>query len=440
MSKIIASIASIALAAGLGFSQTGSYPTPITKQHVKIVNGVPTKFVSKFKKLVMLNFTMGNGHQSGKVAWRTVMNRLPAEYAVNGTPAFTIANFESAADGSGAGVPNFTAADLNAADVIFANNVSMFGDAQLGSARQQAIQQAIETNGKGYFGIHGSGDNQQTAWPWYTNTLHPMNYNGHAARTQAPIYKHLAEKDHMILWKVLETKTTVRAKVPNELDAQGNEVMAENVPTRNMLNEWYEFGRDISRDPAFASKVTILLKYDGSVPKADGSLPAQYVRKGGNMFTYLYKVGNGMTSFAPPGHDPDEVTNPSGTFDGGTGDLDRYVMALLYYLAGYTSGPCDASCDGLPLVDSADQYKGVAYQTSTAIFPDGKSPRFFVDAGSHAYEAVLTDIHGRVLERKSGTGRIEYAFAPSRYGAGVYFLRLRVGDHAPQVRRYVVAP
>jgi len=429
----------IGLAAGMGFSQSGSYPTPITKQYVKMVNGVPTKFVSKFKKLVVLNFTMGNGHQSGKQAWRTVMNRLPTEYAVGGTPAFTIQNFESAADGSGSGVPNFTATDLNAADVIFANNVSMWGDAQLGAAKQTAMQQAIETNGKGYFGVHGSGDNQQTAWPWYTNTLHPMNYNGHAARTQGPIYKHLANKDHMILYKVLETKTTAR-KVPNELDASGNEVMTDNVPTRNMLNEWYEFGRDISRDPAFASKVTILLKYDGNVPKADGSLPAQYVRKGGNLFTYLYKVGAGMTSFAPPGHDPDEVTNPTGTFDGGTGDLDRYVMALLYYLAGYTSGSCDAACDGLPLVDSTDQYKGEAYKPSTGIFLGGNSPRFFADAGDKTYDAALTDIRGRVLERKSGTGRIEYEFAASRYGAGVYFLRLRVGGHAPKIKRYVVAP
>jgi hypothetical protein len=437
MSKMMALIG---LAAGLGFSQTGSFPTPITKQHVKIVNGAPTKFVSKFKKLAMLNFTMGNGHQSGKVAWRTVMNRLPTEYAVNGTPAFTIANFESAADGSGSGVPNFTATDLNAADVIFANNVSMFGDAQLGAAKQQAIQQAIETNGKGYFGVHGSGDNQQTAWPWYTNVLHPMNYNGHAARTQGPIYKHLAEKDHMILWKILETKTAVRASVPNELDAQGNEAMASNIPTRNMLNEWYEFGRDISRDPAFASKVTILLKYDGRVPLADGSLPQQYIRKGGNLFTYLYKVGNGMTSFAPPGHDPDEVTNPTGTFDGGTGDLDRYVMALLYHLAGYTSSPCDASCDGLPLVDTADQYKGEAYKASTGIFLGGNSPRFFADAGIGTYEASLRDIRGKVLERKSGTGRIEYEFAASRYGAGVYFLSLRVAGHAPRIKRYVVAP
>lgn len=437
MSKIMAFIG---LAAGMAFSQAGSYPVPITKQHVKIVNGVPTKFVSKFKKLVMLNFTMGNGHQSGKVAWRTVMNRLPTEYAVNGTPAFTIQNFESAADGSGSGVPNFTATDLNAADVIFANNVSMFGDKQMGTDKQKAIQDAIETNGKGYFGVHGSGDNTQTGWSWYTNTLHPMNYNGHAARTQGPIYKHLAEKDHMILYKVLETGTTTRATVPNELDASGNEVMANNVPTRNMLNEWYEFGRDISRDPAFASKVTILLKYDGRVPQADGSLPAQYYRKGGNLFTYLYKVGAGMTSFAPPGHDPDEVTNPTGTFDGGTGDLDRYVMALLYYLAGYTSTPCDAGCNGLPLVDSADQYKGVAYQASTGIILDGRSPKFFADAGNSTYEALLTDIRGRVVERKTGTGRIQYEFNPSRYGAGVYFLRLRVGHHAPQLKRYVVAP
>ncbi len=429
----------VGLAAGLACSQA-NFPTPITKQYVKIVNGSPTKFVSKFKKLIMLNFTMGNGHQTGKVAWRTVMNRLPTEYAVNGTPAFAITNFETTADGSGAGVPNFTATDINAADVIFANNVSMFGDPQMGTDKQQAIQQAIETNGKGYFGVHGSGDNQKTGWAWYTNTLHPMNYNGHASRTQGPVYKHLAEKDHMILWKILETGTSVRATVPNELDAQGNELMANNIPVRNMLNEWYEFGRDISRDPAFAPKVTILLKYDGRVPLADGSLPQQYIRKGGNMFTYLYKVGAGMTSYAPPGHDYDETTNPTGTFDGGTGDLDRYTMALLYYLAGYTSSACDAACKGMPLVDSANQYKGQAYEPVTGIILDDKSPKFFADAGGKPYEAVMTDVHGRVVERKAGIGLVDHEFKISGYRPGVYFLRLRVGNHAPQIKRYVVAP
>ena len=304
-------IKAVALATGVAFAQP--FTTPITKTFVKVNDGVATKYTSKLKKLVTLNFTMGNGHQTGKISWRNIMYRLPNDIAVNGVPAFTLQNFESASDGAGVGVPNFTAADLNSGEVVFANNVSYFGTATMGAVKQTAIQEAIETNGKGYFGIHASGENNKTGWPWFTNTLHPMNFVGENSRTASPIYMNPEEKNHIILHGLYATKTVIIASAPDELDDAGNEKYATGVPGRTMLNEWIYWGRDISRDPAYASKVKILMKFDGT--KTGGQLTAQYIRKGGNLFAHLYKVGNGMTSYLHSGHDPDETTNANNTFD-----------------------------------------------------------------------------------------------------------------------------
>jgi len=426
-------ITAVALATGVAFAQP--FTTPATKTFVKVNGGVATKYTSKLKKLVVLNFSMGNAHTTGKISWKAIMNRLPNDYAVNGVQAFTIQNFESPNNGSAGPVPEFTAADLNSGDVIFANNISYFGTATMGATKQTAIQQAIETNGKGYFGVHGSGDNDKNGWPWYTNVLHPMLYAGHNARTSSPIYMHPAEKDHIILRGLFTTKTVIIPSAPDELDAAGNVKFATNIPGRSMLNEWYMFGRDISRDPTFGPRVKILMKYDGT--KTGGQLPAQYIRKGGNMFAYLYKVGVGMTSYLPPGHDPDETTNTSNTFDQGTGDIYRYCMALLYFLAGYTTGPCDASCNGLPNVDVNDHYLGV--YTSTGVILDSKNPAFY-STSDKAYEATIIDIKGQVVEKKNGVGKSSHEFDTSKYKPGVYFLRLRVGSEPVKSKRFMVVP
>lgn len=428
----------LALAAGLTYSQTAT--NPAARTHVKQVGTSYFKFTSKLTKIVELNFTFGNGHQPGKAIIATGLDRIATTYG-----GITVQHIKQGTDGATGTQPNFTVDDLLSGQVIVSNNISMMGSTSMGTAKQQAIQKAIETDGRGYLAFHGSGDNEQAGWAWFTNTLHPMNYRGHGARVNAPVYKHLAQAKHVILQGILETRTTTKI-VPDEVDASGNEKLTTTaVPIRQMKNEWYKFGRQIADDAAYKDKVTILLKYD---PRDLGSaLETQYRRKGGNMFTYLYKVGAGLTSYIPPGHENDELLDANTGFDGGSGDYDRYVAQSLFFLAGYNSIACDASCNGLPLVDAQNQIIGT-YQPSliknpNAVFAanelyfDAKKP-IFSSPFQDRYEARLMDTRGRVLESKQGTGDVYHEFNTQGLESGVYVLSVKVGSQAAKVKRYLL--
>jgi hypothetical protein len=406
---------------------------PAARIHVKMAGATALKYESKLAKVVELNFTLGNGHQPGKVVIRDALDRIARNYAVNGVDAFTVQHISSSQDGSNVGeIPNFTVTDLLSGQVIVANNISMMGDASLGATKQNAIRQAVESDGRGYLAYHGSGDNERTGWSWYASTLHPMNYAGHGDRTDGPVYKHLAESSHVVLQGILATGTTNRT-VPNEVDGSNNEVLAPNVRTRLMKNEWYRFGRDISRDAAYSGKVTILLKYD---PRNLGdALPTQYRRAGGNLYTYLYKVGNGTTSYIPAGHENDELLSSGTSFDGVTGDYERYVAQTLFFLAGYNTSVCNAACNGLPIVDANNRLTGQVHNT-TGIFLERMG---FTSTAKGKFEAVVTDVSGREVARKTGTGGIRHEFDTSRLSQGIYLLRLKAGTSSPVIRKYLVS-
>lgn len=430
------------LVASAAFSQT--MRKPASREHVKIINGVATKFTSKLATIVELNFTMNNGHQPGKLVITTALTRIAVNYG-----GLTVNKFTTASDGSVRGVvPNFTVTDLMAGQVIVANNISFFGEAAVGTAKQSAVQTTIETNGRGYLGFHGSGDNQATGWPWFTSTLHPMSYQGHENRSLAPVYKHLPTARHMIMDSILFSATTA-ANVPNELDGAGAEVVTTTpVPTRRMMNEWYRFGRDISRDAAYSSRVTTLLKYD---PRALGTseLDPEYKRRGGNLYTYLYKVGAGMTSFIPAGHENDELLAPTTGFDGGVGDFDRYVAQTLFFLAGYNQTTCDVSCNGLAIADTSNLLTGDKYVATSvggkaiAIHQDltfNSTKLGFSSTFEKKYNAKVTDLHGRVIFHMTGKGRVNHEFDTSKLKPGVYFLTVQIGSAPAQARRYALLP
>ncbi len=232
-----------------------------------------------------------------------------------------------------------------------ANNLSHFGSPLMDQGKQHAIQAAIETEGRGYLGFHATADNQNEGWFWLNHVLYPLNFRGHGPRATVPVYKHLAEAKHILLEGVLAKGTTL-ATTPDEIGTAGNEKLSYvPVPTRMMRNECYRFGRQIADDPAFKDKVTILLKFD---PRSlsEAELETQYRRKGGNLYSYLYKVGAGMTSYIYAGHENDELLDPNTGFDGGVGDFDRYVAQTLFFLAGYDTTACDNSCNGLPVINA----------------------------------------------------------------------------------------
>lgn len=418
---------------------------PAAQKHVKIVDGVGYKYTSKLKTVVELNFTMGYHHASGKPIITSALDRVARG------KGFAVRKITGPNNGTAISVPSFTFNDLMTGQVIVANNISMLGSPSLGTVKQQAIQRAIETEGRGYLAFHGSGDNSSNGWAWLTNILHPVSYAGHASRTNVPVYKHLAESKHIVLEGAFQSNTTV-ATVPNELNSSGGEVLTQ-APTRTIKDELHRYGRDISRTAGYQDKVTMLLKYDArNVPET--TLPVQYKRKGGNLFSYLYKVGNGMTSYLPSGHDNEDLLSSATGFDGGAGDFDRYLGQMLFFLAGYDKTVCDASCNGLQLVDADNRLvgkiqgslSGAAFMATTGLdgmeevqgmhFSDGRMG--FASTFEESFRAVLMDVSGKVMAEKSGSGRTYQEFAKTGYKQGIYFLSVRIGQNAVRTKRYVL--
>ncbi|MDB5105092.1 MAG: hypothetical protein JWP91_2781 [Fibrobacteres bacterium] len=417
------------------FAQTATMPA--ARAHVRMVNGNAVKYTSKLTQVVELNFTFGNGHLPGKQVIDASLGRIAKNYGTGGKDAFIVKKFASSNDGAAIGeIVQFTLADLLSGEVIVTNNISYFPQLQTKNPQEAAaFETAVKTEGRGVLGFHGSGDGGGE-WKFYTDELHPVGYHGHLTRTPGPVYKDVALSKHIVLQGVLETGTTL-ATVPDGVDAVGTEKLATNVKTRQMKNEWYQFGRNLTTDVKYKSLVTPLLKYD---PRNLGdALPAQYRYAGGNLYTFLLQVGQGKVSYVPAGHEDDELTLPGTTFDGGTGDYDRYVAQTLFYLAGYKTEVCAGTvCNGLPIVDTKDQLTGQTYQSTTALFDPDKPA--FTSLFDKKYEAKVTDVSGRIVDVKRGFGRVTYEFDRSKLKAGIYFLSVKIGSAPAKVRRYAFAP
>lgn len=433
-------IAIVTLAAGAVFSQTAQ---PAAKVHVKSVNGTLIKYTTKLKQVVELNFTLNYHHNGGKSIIDNALVRIGA------AQGFTVKKLQSAPgqgqsdSGTARTVPNWTIDDLKAGQVIVANNISGLGGVYTSAkAKADAIQEAIEVHGVGYLGVHGSGDQTGTSWPFLANTLHPVAFVNHANQTTAPVYKHIAEAKNIVLQGILETKVKTFS-VPNEVVGTTEQV-ATGINGREMKNEWYQFNRQIADDPAYKPLVTMLLKYDGT--KTGGQLPTQYIRKGGNMYTWVMKAKQGLISYIPAGHDNTELLDATQGFDGGSGDYDRYMGQLMMFLAGYTPEVCaGANCAGLPMVDSLNRLTGTTvtirgFAPSEVVkselnFTD-KKIAFYTPYEGKKFEAKVVDMHGRVVAVKTGKGEGFFEFDQSKFKHGVYVLSVKVGSLQPKFKRY----
>jgi type 1 glutamine amidotransferase len=69
----------------------------------------------------------------------------------------------------------FNEQDLSRFDVIVFNNAT--GDT-LSPEQEEAFQNWLEAGGA-WIGLHGSGDNSHTGWPWYANSLIGPTFTGH---------------------------------------------------------------------------------------------------------------------------------------------------------------------------------------------------------------------------------------------------------------------
>ena len=424
-----------------GFSQTPTMPA--ARVHVKMENGNGVKYTSKLTQVVELNFTFNQSHLEGKRNITASLDRIAKLYSVDGKDAFTIKRFTSSSDGNATGESvQFTLADLLSGEVIVNNNISGLDLLPSKSpAEATAFEQAVSVAGRGVLGFHASGDGDK-GWKFYTESLHPCEFKGQGPRVPVTVYKNPSQENHIILQGILENNTT-EADVPIVIDQAGFEIISKR-KTRQIRNQLFRFARNLPEDPVYKSLVTPLLKFDATNLRPD--LESSYIFKGGNMFTFILKVGNGKASYIPSGHSDDELniplfgngfSNPYTTFDGGVGDFDRYVAQTLFFLAGYKKEPCDrTNCNGLPIVGLNDSLTGNFYQTSTAILDPNKMA--FVSNFNKKYVAEVSDVMGRLVDVKKGFGRGTVAFDQGKLRPGIYFMSVTIGSAPARIQRYTL--
>jgi hypothetical protein len=423
-----------------GQAMSAVNPNPAARVHVKAVGTQYYKYTSKLKSVVELNFTLNFNHTDGKKILTNMLGTIAKDYGTGTDSAFKIKKFIGPGAGASVGLPTTvpTLADLNAADVIVTNNISNMHEIPSKSAAfGTAFETAVKTTGKSVVGFHGSGDGG-TGWGFYTNDLHPVNYNAHGAQSAQPVYKKASEEKHIISDSIL-LAAVKKMDVPMGVDAGGKEVKV-NTSVRLMKNEWYRFGRNLLADTKYAPLTTCFLLYDPSASSID--LSAQYKYAGGNVYAWMLKVGAGRAFYLPPGHDGSEL-NTGDSFDGGTGDLERFYAQTLFFAAGYDSVACTGTaCNGLPVVDAQNHLTGKICDAACAgpVSLNFDRDFGFTNMSGKAYVAKLTDVSGRVVATKAGKGAEPVQFEKSSLGSGVYFLSVKVGKEAPVVRRYMVAP
>lgn len=417
----------------VGQALAATNPNPAARVHVKQVGNAYYKYTSKLKTVIDLNFTLGFDHTQGKATWEATLDKVKNDYG-----NITIKRFTGDGNGASNSLPKPvpTLADLISGEVILDNNISGMNQIFAKSnAFATAFETAVKTNGRGVVGFHGSGDGG-TGWAFYTNDLHPVAYNEHGSQSAAPVYLNESEAKHVVNDSILVTGT--KMDVPMGTDASGKEVL-KSATIRQMKNEWYRFGRNLITDAATKDRMTCFMRYD---PRAisTNDLGAQYKYAGGNPFAWRVKIGAGSAMYLPPGHDNTDLTTGQ-SFDGGSGDLERYLAQAMFFQAGYDSVPC-TDCQGLPIADMSYHLTGAkcGVECNGPVSLEFGRDFEFKSMSGKPFVAQLLDVNGRLVATKAGRGVETVRFEQANLKPGIYVMKVKVGNEAPVARRYLISP
>jgi hypothetical protein len=412
---------------------------PAAYQHVRYLHGQPFLFTSRLRQVIDLRFTLGDGHEEGKRELSASLDRIAAQYGKDGAPAFAIQRVPETLDSKSMYlVPPMVPGMLLSGDVIVANNVSNFASRNLGSDWRVALQEAVETAGKGFLAVHATGEYVSQTWDWLNHELLPVQYTGHYMRVPAPVYKEKSAATHLVLEGILQAGTDSGTALPEAALPGGSSSLSDTIRFRRAICQQFMIGNDFCREDAYRDRCTLLMKMDFT----GLDLPRQFLIPGGNPYSWVHKVGAGVSGYIHGGHQRDEILGKTG-FDGGVGDWDRYVAQMLFFLAGYRSEPCTAACGGLPIVDDRDRLTGERYQSLRALGnPDAERAalRFDPDgygfriASGMRFSAYLTDVSGRIAWSRSGSGPAHLRPPAASFRPGKYVMLLRAPGAAPITR------
>jgi len=300
----------------------------------------------------------------------------------------------------------FTAAGLSKYQVVlFSNNDGV--DNQL-DATAKASFEAYVKNGGGFLPIHAASAFISN-WPWLTSVLVQSFYGPHGDNMPKANLAHDAEgmKDGTETKGIFKGLTAPLA----------------------FLDEFYSF----QRTPRGATGVTVLTTVD----EKSYSQPVNGPMGTDHPVIWAKTEGKGRVIHMSMGHS----WSSGNVYAAANNYLANFVYGLLRYASGDFTGCTDSkykeynpdatkSDPGACLVPTAIRI--AANQAGDRLPSISRSGALiqvdFQAAGPH--EAAISDVSGKLVERRAGTGAAQYALAAPRQ-AGVYVIKARA---AGQVR------
>ena len=403
----------LALAVALCFGLANvsqAQTTSLAQQRTETINGQQYLLTSKLKAIVLGEFTFGFNHTVGYPNLDSTISRIgKAE-----TPAWTVSRMTSASQVTSAGLSNY--------QVFFANYISGFGGGRTGgftSAQQTALQDFVETQGKGIFLMHSSGDSPvNTSWPWYSTTLMPAHYTGEAGAGNA------ASTGKVGIW----SQNNKAAKSHPILEGIGwGGTNPDTVTITGM--ELHTFDKAITNATITPANWQGLLGLNAptcGTPNNCGGGSYNYTTAGGTngwAISWTFPAKKGSVGYFMEGHDKVTMNNMTQIV------WDKYFKQFMYYIAGYDTVLVTTGINKSTLDFSMDASGITFHPTEVGVLINKR--------GFHT--VTLYDIAGHTVKQARGNQvPVDYNWNDDlKSKSGVYLMRVAIPGSV-KVRRFFV--
>jgi hypothetical protein len=404
-------IAAGSLAFGTVFFGSAQAQTSLAEQRTETIGGKQYLLTSHLSKKpenktaanargVLLGiFTYGFDHVQGKANLDSTISRIGR------AEGWTVDRVTNGNDVTTAKLANY--------QVFFGDYISGWTNPTFPTAGRTAIQDFVETQGKGLFIQHSSGDATNSSWTWFRTYAHPCHYNGEAGRNSASTGKVGVFKGYQ------NNPSGVGHPILEGIEWAGKD------STTWQNNELHTFDKNIldaSITPAGWRGLLSLNTATCGTPNTCGNGGYNYANgAGGNWpVSWTFPLKKGNIGYFMEGHDLNTQNSMTQAI------WDRYFKQFMYYIAGYDTmavtsavNPSHSNAGGANV--------SYAIDASGITFHPGAQPGVLITkAGNHIVS--LYDLSGKkIREERSRVSPIDYDFSADLAGKhGVYVLRVAV--------------
>lgn len=397
-------------AVGVAFLGAAQAQTSLAEQRTETIGGKQYLLTSHLSKkaenktpanargILVGIFTYGFDHVQGKGNLETTLKRIGTAEGWN---------VESITSGN-----DVTTAKLANYQVFFGDYISGWTNPTFPTAGRTALQDFVETDGKGLFVQHSSGDATNNSWTWFRTYVHPCHYNGEAGRNSASTGKVGVFKGYQ------NNPSAVGHPILEGIEWNGKD------STTWQSNELHTFDKNIldaSITPAHWQGLLSLNATTCGTANTCGNGGYNYSNgAGGNWpVSWTFPLKKGNIGYFMEGHDlttMNSMTQPI---------WDKFFKQFMYYLAGYDTTAVTSV--------NPSRYQGggsgSAYEidpSGITFHPAGQTGVLITKPGSHV--VTLFDMSGRkVREERGATSPVDYDFTGDLAGKhGLYVMRVSV--------------